>query len=182
MNITRLLHALDYAARKHTGQCRKGAPGTTPYINHPIDVTHLLAEVGNIRDEDVLVASILHDTVEDTDATPEELERLFGPNVRRMVEEVTDDKNLPKAERKRLQIQHAPQLSPGAALIRLADKCSNVRDIHEAPPADWPPSRILDYLSWAEKVIAACPPVNPALEALFRERVQTARQHLLSPR
>jgi guanosine-3',5'-bis(diphosphate) 3'-pyrophosphohydrolase len=175
MNVTRLLQALDFAARKHAGQCRKGAPGTTPYINHPIEVTRLLAEVGDVRDEDVLLAAALHDTLEDTRTTREELDRLFGLPVRKLVEEVTDNKSLDKAERKRLQIVHAPQLSPGATLIKLGDKCANVRDICEAPPADWSVARIVEYVNWAEAVIDACPRVNQRLEELFRQRVQAAR-------
>src|SRR4051812_9768931 len=101
-----LLHALHFAADKHRDQRRKDV-GASPYINHPIEVAELLARVGDITDRVTLQAAILHDTIEDTNTTPEELDAAFGPDVRRVVEEVTDDKNLKKEERKRLQIEHA---------------------------------------------------------------------------
>src|SRR5262249_43597128 len=132
MSVTRLLQAIDFAAQKHSGQRRKSADAA-PYINHPLRVARLLAEVGGVEDEEVLIAAVLHDTLEDTPTPPDELEAAFGPAVRRLVQEVTDDKSLPKAERKRLQVAHAPGLSPGAALIKLADKIANVHDLAHAP-------------------------------------------------
>ncbi len=165
MPFARLLAALDFAAEKHSAQRRKSA-GDVPYINHPIRVARLLAEAG-VEDEDVLIAAVLHDTLEDTATTRAELETAFGRAVCRLVEEVTDDKSLPKTERKRLQIVHAPQLSPGAALVKLADKIANVGDLSHAPPVDWPMERIRGYLDWAEAVVRAMPKVNAALEARF---------------
>ena len=175
MSFTRLLKALDFAADKHRGQQRKSADGA-PYVNHPIRVARLLAEVGGVEDENVLVAAVLHDTIEDTATTAAELEAAFGPVVRGLVEEVSDDKRLPKAERKRLQIVHAGERSAGAALIKLADKIANVADLSHAPPVDWPPERIREYLDWAEQVVQALPKMNPALEARFSEVVAAARQ------
>src|SRR5262245_48472453 len=177
MTFTRLLRAIDFAADKHRAQRRKSAEGV-PYINHPIYVARLLAEVGGIEDEDVLVAAVLHDTVEDTATTPAELEAAFGPQVRALVAEVTDDKSLPKAERKRLQIVHAPTMSPGAAAIKLADKIANVGDISHNPPADWSIERVREYLNWAEQVVSKLPKVNPALEARFAKALQAGRQSL----
>src|SRR5258708_22051851 len=124
-DVSLILKAFKYAADKHQCQRRKGA-GAMPYINHPIAVAEMLWRIGGVRDTAVIVAAILHDTVEDTDATPQELEREFGPDVRGFVEEVTDNKNLSKEKRKRLQIEHAPHLSPGAKQIKLADKIANV--------------------------------------------------------
>ena len=174
MNETRLLQALEFAATKHSGQLRKSGDGT-PYINHPIAVARILAEVGQVTDSDVLVAAVLHDTIEDTATTREELEGKFGSAVCRMVEEVTDDKRLPKAERKRLQIEHAPHLSNGAALIKLGDKIANVRDLTNHPPPDWPIERVREYLTWAEAVVEKLPAVNSSLESHFRETLQSAR-------
>jgi (p)ppGpp synthase/HD superfamily hydrolase len=176
MNVARLLRAAEFAAIKHSEQRRKGAQGTTPYINHPIAVAALLADIGGVADEEILMAALLHDTVEDTATTPQELEDAFGPTVRRLVEEVTDNKQLAKAERKRLQIEHASQLSPGAALIKLGDKIANVRDLADAPPRDWPIERIREYLSWAEDVINHCPRVNSALEEHFRKVLGDVRE------
>ncbi|NDE55134.1 MAG: phosphohydrolase, partial [Actinobacteria bacterium] len=74
-----------------------------------------------------------------------------------MVLEVTDDKSLEKNERKRLQIEHASHKSPGAALIKLADKISNVRDVGVSPPSHWDIQRRVDYLDWASAVVGALP-------------------------
>ena len=112
--------ALEFAAEKHRGQSRKDA-ANTPYINHPIALAHLLANEGGINDANIIAAALLHDTVEDTDATVEDIEELFGSEIMRIVMEVTDDKSLPSPERKRLQIEHAAQISHAAKLVKLAD-------------------------------------------------------------
>jgi GTP diphosphokinase / guanosine-3',5'-bis(diphosphate) 3'-diphosphatase len=175
MSSLLLLAALDFAADKHRSQRRKSA-GDVPYINHPIHVARILADVGGIQEETVLAAAVLHDTIEDTATTRAELEAAFGPVVCGLVDEVTDDKSLPKAERKRLQIDHAAKLSAGAALIKLADKTANVEDIRLAPPVDWPLERIRAYLDWAEAVVGNLPRVNAPLEARFAEAVAEARR------
>lgn len=162
-SLTKIFAALRFAAEKHTRQRRKG-DGQTPYINHPVGVLELLWRVGGVRDPEVLAASLLHDAVEDTDATLDEIGEAFGPEVRALVAEITDDKHLPKAERKRLQIERAPALSPGAKLIRLADKSLNVYDVAYAPPAGWPYERRAEYLKWAERVVAGVRGCNAALE------------------
>jgi guanosine-3',5'-bis(diphosphate) 3'-pyrophosphohydrolase len=173
----RLLKAIVFAAEKHRGQRRKSREGV-PYINHPIAVAWFLADVGGIEAEDVLIAAVLHDTLEDTETTPDELAAAFGPFVLRLVEEVTDDKSLPKAQRKQLQIVHASGLSTGAALIRLADKIANVQDLGRGPPQDWSTDRIREYLDWAEEVIRNCPDVNRPLRARFAEVVHEGREAL----
>jgi GTP diphosphokinase / guanosine-3',5'-bis(diphosphate) 3'-diphosphatase len=178
MPFARLLAALDFAADKHRTQRRKSA-GDVPYINHPIRAARLLAEIGGVEDEDILIAAVLHDTLEDTSTTRAELEAAFGPVVCGLVEEVTDDKSLPKAERKRLQIEHAPTRSPGAALIKLADKIANVGDLSHAPPVDWPLERVRVYLDWAEAVVQALPEVNARLEARFAEVLADGRRAAL---
>jgi guanosine-3',5'-bis(diphosphate) 3'-pyrophosphohydrolase len=123
----------------------------------------------------VLVAAILHDTVEDTRTTFAELEQRFGPAVTGLVRELSDDKSLPKEERKRLQVRHAAAASPGARQIKLADKICNVRDITDTPPADWPPERKTAYLDWSAEVVNACRGVNPGLEAAFDATLARAR-------
>lgn len=167
-----LLRAADFAAHKHRDQRRKDhrAP---PYINHPLEVARLLAEVGAVGDPEILAGAILHDTLEDTDTEADELETEFGRNVRRFVEEVSDDTSLPKAERKQLQIEQAPGLSPGAALIKIADKICNVRDAIHRPPKTWDNERVQAYLGWAEAVVARCPKVNATLERRFAEILAT---------
>nr|KAF6409999.1 HD domain containing 3 [Rousettus aegyptiacus] len=130
-----LLEAADFAARKHRGQRRKDPEGT-PYINHPIGVARILTHEAGITDIAVLQAALLHDTVEDTDTTLDEVELHFGAQVRGLVEEVTDDKTLPKLERKRLQVEQAPHSSPGAKLVKLADKLHNLRDLKRCTPEE----------------------------------------------
>lgn len=176
-NVVILLQALEFAAERHRDQRRKGADAS-PYINHPIGIASMIANVGGVSDATTLLAAILHDTIEDTETTPEELEALFGRDVRDAVMEVTDDKKLPKLERKRLQVEHAPHMSLAAKLIKLADKTSNVREISVNPPHDWPMERRMDYLDWAERVVAGCRGANGALEARFDETVRLAREKL----
>lgn len=166
-----LLAAIAYAAEQHVRQRRKGVPkGThkrTPYINHPLRVATLLAKAG-IEDVTVLSAAVLHDTVEDTDTTPDELREHFGEAVTSIVMEVTDDKTLPKEERRRLQIEHAPTLSYGAALVKLADKVDNIRDLGDEPP-EWSTSRVSEYYAQAHSVVYGLRQPHPTLLAWFDE-------------
>lgn len=134
----------------------------------------MLADVGKVEDPNILAAALLHDTVEDTKATPEEIRKTFGPIVEGLVREVTDDKMLDKAERKRLQVEHAPRLSMGAKLIKLADKTSNVREIGKDPPDRWDLARRHEYFDWGKRVVEALGNVNPALEAHFANTIKTA--------
>jgi guanosine-3',5'-bis(diphosphate) 3'-pyrophosphohydrolase len=172
-----LIDALHFAAQRHRDQRRKDV-ARSPYVNHLIEVLRLLWHQGGIRDEAILAAGLLHDTVEDTDTRPEELAERFGPEVRDLVLEVTDDKALEKATRKRLQIEHAPHKSPGAACIKLADKSSNVYDISHTPPADWSEERLLAYLDWAEAVVSSLPPANSGLLAHFQRTLTAGRRRL----
>ena len=162
------LRALEFAARKHRDQRRKDADAT-PYINHPIAVAAILAIEAGVEDQDVLCAALLHDAPEDTETTEQELIDNFGANIAGIVTEVTDDKRLPKEERKRLQIEHARHLTPAAALVKVADKIANLRDVAETPPADWLLARRQEYFDWAKAVVDAVPEVPPKLRALFAE-------------
>lgn len=161
-----LLAALQFAAQKHSQQRRKDSDAS-PFINHPIAVAELLARVGGVTDLTMLQAAILHDTIEDTSTTAQELEERFGQAVRSLVLELTDDKSLPKAERKRLQIEHAPHLSSRAKQIKIADKICNMGDITTTEPTDWPVPRKREYLDWAEQVVAGCRGCSQYLEQLF---------------
>jgi guanosine-3',5'-bis(diphosphate) 3'-pyrophosphohydrolase len=167
-NPATLLIALEFAAHKHRDQRRKDA-AASPYINHPIALARLLAVEGGVHDEATLVAAILHDTIEDTDTSPAELLALFGKKAARVVAEVTDDTSLPKARRKRLQIDHAPRMSKRAALVKLADKTCNLRDVALHPPTGWPLRRRRQYFDWAKAVIDALPPVSRRLRRAFDE-------------
>ena len=171
-----LFHALRFAADHHRDDRRKGADAS-PYINHPIAVASELVDVG-VVDPEVLAAALLHDTVEDTIATPEEIEAEFGLRVRTLVEAVTDDQSLRSRERKRLQVVHAPGLDPDAKLIKIADKTCNARDVGHSPAAGWSLERRREYLDWTEHVVAGCRGVNAALEAHYDEVVASARARL----
>ena len=144
-----VLAAAAFAADRHRHQKRKGEEAS-PYINHPLAVANVLAGVGGVTDIEVLTAALLHDTVDHTQTTPEELEALFGADVRRLVDEVSDDKSLPKAKRKLLQIEHSRLVL----------------------------ARRYEYLDWAESAILGCRGVNPALEAYFDTLVAEGREKL----
>ena len=173
-DLSKLLQAASFAAKKHRYQKRKG-DDAEPYVNHPLEVANLLANVGKIDDYDILIAAVLHDTVEDTETTPEELTELFGARVCGYVLEVTDDKSLEKAERKQKQIEHAPHLSAGAKQIKLGDKISNITDVTNNPPAGWSRERKIEYIDWGTRVVAGLRGVNEDLESYFDETVRRAR-------
>lgn len=164
MNL--LIDALAFAAAKHRNQRRKDVDAS-PYINHPIALARVLSVEAGIHDETVIAAALLHDTIEDTETTYDELLARFGPAVASIVAEVTDDKNLAKAERKALQVAHAPHMSQGAKWVKLADKTCNLRDVASAPPAGWPLRRRQAYFDWAKAVIDGVRGTHPQLEALF---------------
>lgn len=175
--IKKLVEAASFAAERHTGHHRKG-DSKDPYINHPLEVANLLANVGGIDNIDVLIAAVLHDTVEDVGVKKEEIADRFGDRVAGIVMEVTDDKSLPKEERKRLQVEHAPHLSHEAKLVKLGDKISNITDVTSNPPADWPIERRRQYVEWGEAVVAGLRGSNTALEQRFDEIVKTAKHKL----
>ena len=172
-----ILRTVHFAAEKHSQQKRKDKD-KSPYINHPIAVAQALSSIGKINDPEIIVAALLHDTLEDTKTTTKELIEKFGERVCKLVREVTDDKSLPKDERKQRQIDHAKEISKDAALIKLGDKISNVTDIINTPPIDWEDKRRLEYFDWAEKVINNCPTVNEALENYFKILLQKGRTQI----
>ena len=176
-NLKKLLDAAAFAAKKHTGQKRKGKD-EEPYINHPIEVANLLVTIGGVDDVDVLAAGLLHDTIEDTATTRDDLESKFGPRTADIVVELTDDKSLPKAERKRLQVEHAPHLSADAKVVKLADKISNITDILERPPSDWDDKRRREYVDWGVSVVNGLRGTNAALERRFDDLVERAKREI----
>jgi guanosine-3',5'-bis(diphosphate) 3'-pyrophosphohydrolase len=193
-----LIECVDFAAIKHRNQRRKDSD-STPYINHPVGkvtflidvllcivsglfcflisvdcitgVARILTSEAGIKDLIVLQAALLHDTVEDTDTTFEELEKKFGKAVTDVVREVTDDKSLPSEERKRLQIVHAPTSSHEAKLVKLADKLYNLRDLCKGTPRGWSSRRCEEYFKWSKKVVDGlrgnCPAIEKELDKIF---------------
>jgi (p)ppGpp synthase/HD superfamily hydrolase len=169
--------AADFAARRHVGIRRKGR-AQEPYINHLAEVALLLSDATDGKDPILVAAGWLHDTIEDTETSREELAEKFGEDVALVVAECTDDKSLPKAERKRLQILHAPGKSERARMLKIADKTSNVRSLIASPPDQWERERLLDYIDWAEKVVAKCRGLNARLEAEFDQAAAMGRKTL----
>ena len=172
MNL--VLKATQFAALKHCDQRRKD--GKTPYIIHPISVAMILAEIGSIEDLEILSAALLHDTLEDTDTSAHELDKIFGSRVRIIVEELTDNDMLTFSQRKQMQIDNAPYLSKDATLVRIADKISNVSDVIENPPPEWNQKRCNKYVDWAEAVMNNCQKVNQDLENHFFELLTKYRK------
>jgi (p)ppGpp synthase/HD superfamily hydrolase len=155
-----------FAADKHSARRRKGA-AAEPYLNHLIEVAELVSAANEEPDTDLVIAALLHDSIEDAGVTKEDLTERFGTEVAHLVMEVTDDKSLPKAERKRLQIVNAPKKSARAQMIKLADKISNLRAIRNSPPVDWTEERKVEYFDWARQVVDGLAAPNPALKAEF---------------
>ncbi len=165
-DVLQFARALEFAARKHVHQRRKGK-AAEPYINHLAEVTGLLAAATGGRDTVLILGGLLHDTIEDTDATHDELAAEFGRDVADLVAEVSDDKTLAKAERKRLQVERAPGKSDRARMLKLADKTSNLRSMVDSPPDGWDAERKRAYFDWAASVAAGCRGVNGYLEDAF---------------
>ena len=177
--IVRLSHAYHFAASKHVDQRRKGK-ATEPYMNHLTEVADLVARACGGDNLELFLAAGLHDTVEDTDATLEELNATFGPTVAGFVAEVTDDKTLPSDRRKQLQVEHASRATDGARIIKLADKTSNLRSMATSPPADWSEERRGAYLLWSSRVVEGCRSANPWLASQFDASAAVLRAGLPS--
>jgi GTP diphosphokinase / guanosine-3',5'-bis(diphosphate) 3'-diphosphatase len=165
-DMSLVIRAVEFAAQKHRMQRRKDSDAS-PYINHPIALMHVLCIDGGITEPVILAAAALHDTIEDTETNEQELRSIFGDEIASVVLETTDDKSLAKAERKRLQIENAQHMSREAALVKLADKICNLRDVAVNPPAEWSVERRTEYFDWAKAVVNGLPPVSAELLGLF---------------
>jgi (p)ppGpp synthase/HD superfamily hydrolase len=176
--LVMVLRAADSAARWHLHQRRKGA-AQEPYVTHLIEVATLVANATGGSDPNLLAAALLHDAIEDQKVPREEIAAQFGSDVADLVAEVTDDKKLPKAERKRLNIEHAANLTPRAKILKLADKISNLRSMIASPPADWPTERRVDYVIWAKQVVEGLRGASRLLEREFDRTAADAQRTIL---
>lgn len=176
-DILLLTRAFVFAADKHSHQRRKGE-NAEPYVNHLAEVAHLLAVAVEGRDANLIAAGLLHDTLEDTETTSDELVDAFNADIAALVREVTDDTTLPKLERKRLQVERAAHKSDRAKMLKLADKTSNLRGIVTSPPAGWSVARRLEYVAWGREVAIGLRGVHAGLEALFDEAADMAERAL----
>lgn len=172
-DFEKLLKAVEYAAEKHEGQVRKDVE-KTPYIIHPIGVAEQVWDVGNIRSVNVLTSALLHDTLEDTNATEEEIKELFGARVLYTVKEVTNDQTLSTQENKQRQVDHAPSMSLDGQLVKLADRLYNVRDL-DPPPPSWSEEKVNEYYSWGKKLLAALRGTNEDLELALQKLINFHR-------
>jgi (p)ppGpp synthase/HD superfamily hydrolase len=172
-----VLRAADAAARWHVYQRRKGS-AQEPYINHLLEVASLVAEATHGKDPDLITAALLHDAIEDQEVPYELIVREFGKKVADLVQEVTDDKTLPKADRKALQVKTASKKSNGAKIIKLADKTSNLRAIAYSPAPGWSIKRRLDYIGWAKRVVAGLRGASPWLEQQFNHAARAAERSI----
>ena len=170
--VLKIVRALDFAAWAHSGQRRKGS-AREPYVNHLTEVARLVAQATGGKDDKLIIAALLHDVLEDQSmhVNAAMLVEHFGKRVAKIVQEVTDDKSLPKSERKRLQVVHAPHLSRRAKILKMADKAANLNSILQSPPKDWSEARKREYFSWAAEVVAGCRGVNAWIESVFDERL-----------
>lgn len=172
-----MIRAIHFASEKHRAQLRKGKLNT-PYINHPIKVAYILKTIGKIHDDEILAAAILHDVIEDTDATYSDLKNIFNEKVATIVLEVTDEKDAPKPERKQSQIDNASKLSSEARLIRIADKICNIQDVCGADAPDWDYDRKYEYIEWAKAVVDQIKGTHEDLENYFYDEHRWGRLKL----
>jgi (p)ppGpp synthase/HD superfamily hydrolase len=176
-DVLLMARAWNFSAKRHAKQRRKG-DAQEPYVNHLAEVAELVATATEGRDANLVAAAVLHDTVEDTATLPGELASIFNADVAALVAEVTDDKRLDKAERKKLQVEHAAAISPRAKILKLADKTSNLRSLVKSPPAGWSLERRREYLAWANDVAQGLRGANPWLEARFDEAAELLERSL----
>jgi len=170
-DILLIARAWNFSAERHAKQRRKGE-AQEPYVNHLAEVAELVATATEGKDANLVAAAVLHDTIEDTATLRGELASIFNTDIADLVSEVTDDKRLDKAERKRLQVSHAATKSPRAKILKLADKTSNLRSLVKSPPADWSLERRREYLAWAREVVEELRGANAWLEARFDEAAE----------
>ena len=177
LQLDAFMDAVIFAAQKHQGQVRKDEQAS-PYVTHPLAVAKILYTLGKINDTSILIAAVLHDTIEDTNTTEAEIRDYFGEETLSIVLELTDDKSLKKMTRKQNQVNHASELSWKAKTIKLGDKLTNCQDILQSPPKNWAIDRRQEYIQWAADVVAQIRGTNPHLEAVFDEMLVEAEKSL----
>jgi guanosine-3',5'-bis(diphosphate) 3'-pyrophosphohydrolase len=170
VEVSRLLEALDFAAVRHSAQRRKG-PDAAPYVNHLIEVASLVANVGGVVDLDVLIAAVLHDVLEDTPTTADEVTERFGTRVCAFVQALSDDKSLPRRRRREIALEELPAAEPLVHVIKLADLASNIKLL----PSNWTDDRKREYLQWSEHAATICSPSCQPLAELYWERAGKTR-------
>lgn len=175
--LPRLLEALDFAAQRHSAQRRKG-PDAAPYVNHLIEVAMLVSSVAGVEDVDVLIAAVLHDVLEDTPTSADEVEERFGSRVCRMVEALSDDKSLPRPRRRAITLEELPEMDAQVKVIKLADLSSNIKLL----PPNWSDERKLEYLEWSERAATICSCECEPLAELYWQRARATRAALEASR
>jgi GTP diphosphokinase / guanosine-3',5'-bis(diphosphate) 3'-diphosphatase len=170
-----VIAALRFAAFKHRYQQRQsGDDQPIPYLNHPIEVMGILSEAG-ITDPNILSAALLHDTLEDTETTIDELTDAFGPIITGLVIEATDDQAPPRAERYAAQIAKVPSYSHDAKLIKIADRIANIRD-SLVPPKTWSRERQLGHFAQSQTIVNLMRGTHAVLESMYDAAYQDAEK------
>jgi guanosine-3',5'-bis(diphosphate) 3'-pyrophosphohydrolase len=173
--LTGVLDALFFAAKAHKDQRRKSSG--EPYVNHLIEVAQLLASLADVQDQTTLQSAVLHDSVEDTVITGNELQERYGSEVLKLVLQLSDDKSQPKDVRKALTVDKIGSKDPRAQCIKIADLISNLRSL----PDDWPTERQKQYLDWAKAVRNNISVQVPhKLDAMFLQTIEDAGEKLQS--
>ncbi len=160
--------ALIFGAEKHKAQVRSNLK-KTPYIIHPIEVADFVMRIGKVYDKNVLSAALLHDVMDETGTTYEEIENRYGKIVSQYVQEMTVKKELTLKEQKKYQIIQAFHQTPSVAVIKLSDKLSNLKTLAQTPPASWSRDRIDQYFQWAQSVIENLPEANSFLKQAVKD-------------
>ena len=171
-DLTLVLKAAFFSGEKHKKQRRRDAD-ETPYINHPLEVAYILLEEGGITDAPTLAAALLHDTLEDTDTTREELAMIFGHEISNLVVELTDLDSVLPDQKKQRELERAYNLSDKAKRVKIADKTANIRDLATMPPKNWDIKRQIEYFNFAKKIAEATASASPELEKVFMRDYQT---------
>jgi guanosine-3',5'-bis(diphosphate) 3'-pyrophosphohydrolase len=170
VSLQKVFEALEFAAYKHRRQKRKGAIGI-PYINHPIEVAGMLVRSMNEPSKELIIAALLHDTMEDTDVSNEEIEEKFGKQISDIVSEVTDNMSLPSEKRRKIQIEKAHSLSYEARCIKITDKTCNIHDMLYTKVM-WSRKRKINYIIWAKNIVEQIQGTHNDLESAFNNMLK----------
>ncbi|EFO18322.1 hypothetical protein LOAG_10172 [Loa loa] len=162
--ISLIIEAVDLAARRHRQQRRKDA-AQTPYVNHPIGVAYILTSEGQITDTTTIIAAILHDIVEHTKTTDEEIRKMFGDEIADIVKECTMVRSMKREARMKSELEKASKLSHKAKLVQLADKLNNIRDIERGTPLGWTKQHVTEYIIFAKDLLSKIRGIHGPLES-----------------
>lgn len=147
-DVTKLLSAIHDASEAHAGQKRRDG---TEVLGHPLRVAKNLLDLFGFVEIDMLLAAILHDTLEDTKLEEMEILKKYGLRVLGLVKELTDDPTLKRDEQKMVQLMKAPFYSPAGKKIKFADRYDNLMSIMNLPELS---PREVDYINHSYNLLS----------------------------